>query len=532
LFDEVAERLDFYPWRVRPAVAERALGQGSQAGAVFLLTPAREPAHPRFLQVVRGVTYPRRSDLPVDTICLDPQGRPDLGLNTIPDSARKAELESAARLLFEDILRQSLEGASTCTLDPRSLTEGLPLFATYLAYAVQQTPLAAAAKVSFADATGRFWTAAELLEFYQRDGRLMIVPSQPAPDVPPGQRSDRPVLLWGGQAEQIGRQLFPTVTSGAGYLYSLAVNEQERHRDSALGEPRLASRTVDSGRLSLLPWGDPDRPAEVEFVGPRRARETFHLDADAPKGLRLVWESDQSPEQDLRELVLDGTQRQVVLELIDASLATTMPSRESLLAALSWALSKGAVDWSGLARMGGVPLLEDVGNNLVSVHQLLDWEQQRGVLPVLSDRSTSLPRALPIEPLVWWHPLLEGLGIQTEDAGRQVREANWREIGRERWLASHPPAQPDWPPHAAPFGPHLGAKSSEPDAPTEVGFWREGRPFGRRTLPRGQCPPGCLIMWVDDHMPGDTYWSGPESSALSDRLPAIAELCRKIQEAP
>jgi hypothetical protein len=39
-------------------------------------------------------------------------------------------------------------------------------------------------------------------------------------------------------------------------------------------------------------------------------------------------------------------------------------------------------------------------------------------------------------------------------------------------------------------------------------------------------------MWVDDHMPGDTYWSGPESSALSDRLPAIAELCRKIQEAP
>jgi hypothetical protein len=535
LFLEVAERTEHYPWpSFRPRWHHAILGLAQHDGATIQLHRAKESAPPRWVQVVHGIAYPRRWTLPIDAVCFDSKGRPDLTLTVIPHSARQSQLELAARRCFDNVLLESLQSTpGTLLLDPVSLSEDLPLFAIYLAYAVvhgshPDVVDGVAAKVAFADATGRPWTLGELLEVYARDGKLMIVPSQPKPDVPAGQRGHRPVLLWGGQAEQSGQKLFPHLTSGAGYLYSLVVNEKERQRSSAWAEPCLASSSVRAGRLSLLPWGEPDHTAEVEFVGPRRARETYYLDIEAPKGLRLLWESEQSLEEDSRELALELPLRQTVLELVDASLDTFTPSRETVVAALAWVLTKGPLEWNKLARLASLPLFDDVEGRLWSVARLQAWP---GRLPVLMDRSTSLPSTLPDKPLLWWHPLFEGLDIATEDAGRRVREAHWQETGRQRWLAAHRPSAPDWPAGSRAYGVHRVAPNPCPEAPTEVVFWRQGRPFGRRILPVTDCPPGCLVMWVEDELPGDIYWSGPQATALTERLPAIAELCRKAKAA-
>lgn len=520
LYAEVADRLRYYPFEDVQGAAEAGAFLRTDKLALF---PARERA-PRFLQVVRGVSYATRWALPIDAVCHDPLGRPDLALSTIPDSARKQAWMEAAEEQFLRALRDSLEGAAPCLLSPDRPSSELPLFATYLSYIVAQTRdpelrRLGTDRVLFPDATERIWTTTELLEIYARQKRLMIVDSRPEG---PTVRSDRPVLLWTGQVEVIGRSLFGNLAFGAGYLYSLAVNELEKQRLAPLGEPRLASLPVPNGTLSLLPWGEPHRTAEVEFLGPRRARETFYLDEQAPHGLRLIWESRESREEELRQLVFEQHLRHVVLELIDASLDGQVPGNETIRASLLWALSLGPLDWSRLPRLSTVPLLARADGEFATVAELLSVS---GPVAVLADLSSSLPRVLPVRPLLWSDPLLEKLGLETLDVSRQIREAYWQEVGRDRWLAAHPPKAPDWPPGARRFGPHLVARAANAKAPTEVGFWREGRPFGRRLLPPDQCPPGCLVMWVEDDLPGDIYWSGPAAEALAARLPRLAALC-------
>lgn len=527
LFEQVAERLEHYPWHGRSGLATSPLGQATLDQAEILIRlPTR--GWSLFEHVVHGITFATRWALPIDAVCFDPRGRADLGLNAIADSDRRQKLMAAAEDLFVQLLQDSLDEAPPVVFDPHTAVAELPLFAAFLPFAVRQSrdpdlAARAASRTCFQDVAGHSWTTTQLLDAYQRDGKLLFIPNDVATAA--AGRPDRPVLLWGGRAAEVGSALFPVLAPGEGYLYSLAVNERERQR--RVGDRPLASRALNDGRLSLLPWGDPDRTAEVEFVGPRRARETFYLDAEAPKGLRLLWESEHSLEESMRELALDGALRHVVMELIDASLSPEAPSRETLLTALLWALRGGPLDWSRLARLAQRPLLEDAAGGLVCLNEVFDHAAGEEGLWVLTDRSGSLPRTLPVSPLVWWHPLLDRLGLATNDAGRLVREAHWRQVGQESWLSAHSPKPPDWPPLARPRDGHLWARNPNPTAPTEVLFWKLGRPFGRRVLPTSECPPGYLLTWVEDDLPGDSYWSGPDPAALRERLPAIARLCRE-----
>lgn len=525
LYDSVAARLLYYPFVDHPPQADvDALGRSGD----MVLTPSRERGS-RFIQIVRGVAYPTRWSLPVDAVCFDSNVRPDLGLTTIPDSDNKRAMMQAAEQLFLQTLTSSVEPAQPYLLDPDRIPRDAPLFATYLPFAVtqRQDPILkalCAERVLFPDATGSSWTTAELLEIYARDKRMMIVDSRSESTEA---NRDRPVLLWTGQVEEVGRSLFANLAHGAGYLYSLAVNALERERIAPLGETRLASRQVQGGTLSLLPWGDPDRVAEVEYIGPRRARETYYLEPQAPKGLRLIWESTESREDHLRQLDPDHAVRHIILELIDSAL-DSVPS-EALKTALTWVLATGPVDWSRIGNLEKARLFDEAGGGKVSVAELRAAEQP---IATLSDLSCSLPRALPAPLLLWWDPLLEKLEIPTRDASREVREAHWQEAGRQRWLAAHQPKAPDWPANAQPCGPHLVALAPDPQSPTEIAFWREGRPFGRRMLPPAQCPPGYLVMWVEDELPGDTYWSGPSSEAVRVRLSRIVALVETLEQPP
>ncbi len=521
LFAEVEDRLVYYPWK--PAASATApLNQGDAEGTHLQLFPAAQsPA--RFLHVLRGIAYVRPHDLPVDIVCRDPLGRPDLSLTTVPDGRRTARLEAAAEALLLQRLEESLRDAPPCRLSATRCASNLPLFAEHLAYLCRQTErpdlkAMVGEAVDFADATGRRWTAAELLDSYAQYGRMMVVDSVPD-NLTESVRTDRPVLLWGGDSERLGGQLFPNLSPGAGYLHSLTVNEIERQRE---GETPLSELPLPDGRLSLLPWGDPDRIAEVEFVGPRRARETFYLDTEAPRGLRLLWESEHGLEESLRELTLPGSLRQTVLELLDASLIHEVPPAEVLQRAIAWASSPSPPIWDRLPRLTSTPLFEEVRGQRVSLATLKEHE---GPLPTLADLSTSLPKKLPAPLLLWWHPLLATLGLSTAEWGRQVREASWQEEGRERWLAAHPVRPAELPGGEVVEG-HLRAPLDDPGEPTEVIFWREGRPFGRRRLPADQCPPGFRLLWVEDDLPGDTYWSGPDPAAVLERLPEMARICR------
>lgn len=523
LFQEVEDRLERYPWSHSPRDPRPILAQD----ATFTLYPSRQ--QPQFLHVIRGITYARSWSGPVDAVCFDPQGRPDLSLTTVPDSNRTHQLEGAAERLLLDRLERDLTGASACCLSPTRVTSNLPLFAEHLAYLSRQTlrpDLASTAGdlVLFRDATERRWSASDLLREYQQHGRMMVIDNTPeGTSDSANARADRPVLLWGGDSERIGGQLFPNLAPGAGYLHSLTVNEIERQRQ---GETPLAELPVEDGRLSLLPWGDPDRIAEVEFVGPRRARETFYLENEAPRGLRLLWESESSLEESLRELALPAALRQTVIELLDASLIHHTPDDETLFRALAWALSQGPLQWSRLSRLCNVPLFEDVRGRRVALASLL---QRSEPLPTLADRSCSLPKRLPTSTILWWHPLFEPLAIRTEEWGRAVREASWQEEGRERWLAAHDPREPDQP-DATRVGSHFLSRLPDARSPSEVIFWREGRPFGRRQLSASDGPPGFRLIWVQDDLPGDTYWSGPEAEALSERWPEIVRILQDAQK--
>ena len=523
LYDSVAARLLHYPFLDCPPHADLdVLGRFDDV----VLIPSRERGS-RFVQIVHGVDYATRWGLPVDAICFDSQARPDLGLTTIPASDHKRALMVAAEQLFLRILTALVEPAKPYLLDPDCVPPDAPLFATYLSFAVSQREdlklkALCAERVLFPDATGSSWTTAELLEIYARDKRMMIVDRRSESTKA---NRDRPVLLWTGQVKEVGRPLFTNLAHGAGYLYSMAVNAMERERIAPLGETRLVSRQVHGGTLSLLPWGDLDRVAEVEYIGPRRARETFYLEPQAPKGLRLIWESTESREDYLRQLDLDHAVRHTILELLDRSLNAVPP--EALRTALMWVLATGPVNWSTLKSLEKAPLFDDAAGGKASVAELRFAGQP---IATLSDRSCSLPRALTTWPLLWWDPLLEQLEIPTRDASREVREAHWQEAGRQKWLAAHQPKPPDWPANAQSCGPHLVARAPNPQSPTEVAFWREGRPFGRRVLPPAQCPSGYLVMWVEDELPGDTYWSGPSFEAVRERLPQIFALVETLEQ--
>lgn len=538
------ERLTFYPWKepIRSPGPLLFHAFHDDVRVDFYPSPSVDPfgmiARPsgRFVQVLRGISYSRKWALPVDAIINDELSKSDFSMTVVPESERRLELEATAAELFREHLLREVESSSPLRLDSEiEDTTGLPLFARSCAYAVGQKREAQLAqlvgrKVLVSDVMGHTWSLDEVWSDYQREGKLLVVEARR--EGPEGKiRPERPVVRWAGQPRKVLAPLFAHLVPGDGYLYTLAVNEAERQRlASAQGERRLASISVTGETWSLLPWGDPDRGAELEFVGPRRARETFYLDSSAPKGLRLLRESPQPLDRAARELVLDGQNRWLVLSLISKSMEHCPPPRETLLAALAWASQAQPWDGLGLEELERVPLLELVDGGYASLERCRRWCEQGEPLAVLADRSTSLPAKLPLPLVLWDHPIFAKLGLPTREVGRLFRESHWKESGRARWLEAHEPGTPSWPPEPFfEFDGHRVAMADEPKASTKVAFWSEGRPFGSITLDSEACRPGFLVLWVEDELPGDAYWSGPDFAAIVARIPKIDELCEKAQ---
>lgn len=540
VFSPFWRRLVHYPWEKPFAPVPTPLFSAVEGDLTidYYPPPAVDPfgviARPtgRFIQVLQGVSYPRKWPLPLDAVIKDELSRADFSMTVVPSSERRRSLEAAAERLFRVRLRAEALALAPLELDPDSDDiASLPLLARFAGYAVAQSQDLELARLSgdnlfVRDATGHRWSLRQLWEHYQGQGRILVVEAAHGShlELP---RPERPVLRWTGQISHILSPLLLKKAPGDGYLYTLAVNEAERQRLAAgRGERRLSRLTRDGESWSLLPWGDPDRPAELEFVGPRRARETYYLDPSAPKGLRLLWESSAPLDRATRELALDAKTRLLVLDLISSSMKRHPPPRESVLAALQWAEGLTVEELSGLVEIDRAPLLELIDGDYTSLQECRRRSEQREALPVLADRSTSIPAAPPLSFVLWDHPVLHRLGLPTREVGREFRESYWKEVGKERWLAAHQPGEPNWPaePWTVVEG-HRVARAREPAEATRVVFWRQGRPFGSITLDPESCRSGFQVLWVEDDLPGDIYWSGPELAAILKRIPRIDELC-------
>lgn len=522
LFREQASRLVHFPWAGATRGPFLTSPTWTEAELGFLEAPG-DRGH--FLHRVSGVLFPRPWGLPVDAVDCDDQARPDLSWSVIPDQERVAARMARAEERFLEGLEESLlrSGPQELTGEP---FPDPPLFLRFLGYLLQQSrrpELArqAADQVTVIDVTGGRWPLSRLLEVVDAQGRLFTVPVATTFH---GPLAPLPVVPWGGLLERALQGRCPVRQPGEGYLFSLRVNQRERSRHSPLGESALAVQDFPSGRLSLLPWGETDRVAELEVIGRRRARETQFLSWEAPQGLRLVWES--SPEGGTEFHLEDGLAQ--VQRALPALLEQALPEppdwslwRPRLLEALSWSPQAPAEAVTGCPRLADAPLFAALDGRYFSLRQVA--ARQR--LEVVADRSTSLPKRLPEGPVFWWHPLLGRLGLPWQDVGQSLRRTAWQEEGRERWLAAHAPGEPPCPEGAWRQGAHWVA--SVPGArDTEVLFWREGRPFGRVRLGPERCPPGYWIAWVEDALPADDYWSGPDLSALEERLPELSRLCR------
>lgn len=534
-FQAHQQRLKYFPWQGSEIWTDlertslRMDTSEDQTKKCWIL-PNRSPRGTVDI-VVHGLIYQQAWTLPVKAVIVDDTVKTDISLSAIPDSHGKEQLLAWAESVFLESLRQSLESAKPTVLDTSErLNPSTPPYVWYSGYLATDDAAAELREkvldlVSFRDALGWTWTLRRLFDVYKKERKLLVVPERNEDLASVRARSELPVLLWTGAAKEIGQQLFANHGSGAGYLYSLEVNERER--GASYGEKRWAQKKVHGGTLSLLSWSDPDRNGSVEIVGSLRARESFDLDTDAPKGMRLLWESDPNLEEALGKVPFDREFRQAVLKLMDMANSKLPSSLSQRVQAVRWCAAAGQVDWDELPLLSRAPLLFDVREKEWSYRELLELEVQAEGIPILSDRSTSLPRDLPVSALLWDHPLLGVLGLRTRECGKEVREAYWQQEGRDRWLARHEPREPVWPHESlAVRDGHRVARAHQAGQQwTEVTFWREGRPFGLRTLTPDRCPPGWRVLWVEDDLPGDTYWVGPDPQAIEERLPAIRELC-------
>lgn len=546
VFSPFWRRLAHYPWEkpLAPVSVPLFTALEGDLAIDYHPAPAVDPfgviSRPtgRFIQVLWGVSYARKWSLPLDAVIKDELSRPDFSMTVVPESERRRSLEAAAERLFRVRLRAEAEGLAPLELDPDSDdVASLPFLARFAAYAVAQSQDLELARLAgdnifLRDATGHRWSLRQLWEHYQVQGQILVVEgaSESHRELP---RPERPVLRWTGQVSHVLSPLLLEQAPGDGYLYTLAVNEAERQRLAAgRGERRLARLTRDGESWSLLPWGDPDRPAELEFVGPRRARETYYLDPSAPKGLRLLWESSAPLDRATRELTLDANSRLLVLGLISSSMTRQPAAREAVLAALLWAEGLTVKELSGLAEIDRAPLLELIDGGHTSLQECRRRSEQGEALPVLADRSTSIPTTPPLAFVLWDHPVLSRLGLPTREVGREFRESHWKEVGKERWLAAHHPGEPNWPaePWTVIEG-HRVARARDLAEATKVVFWRQRRPFGSITLDPESCRSGFQVLWVEDDLPADTYWSGPELTAILKRIPRIDELCEQATKA-
>jgi len=476
--------------------------------------------------IVCGVEFPEPCPLPLNLRVFDDGLKCDLSLSTIPNSTRKSDWIERATGEFHARIEEVLRPRTSVLLDADPLNDEIELVLRFLPYIVglpQDHPLRSfvLSLVQFKDVFGGHWSLSKLLDLEERDGALLVVPAVPT-DCPTDSIGSRPVLLWRGQSKTFGQALFQRMQSGAGYLYSLRRGEEVQSKKGGSTQTLLAELEWSRGRMSLKPFGRSDARFEVELVGRRRNSETIHLEDPAPYGIRLLWVSDDEVANWSVSPDFQKEFSQAVVALVDMALDDLDLDPQWLRALLLWAC--GVHSLKAYPKLSRVALFETVRGRWLSAENL-----PTDVVPVVEDRSASLPRTLPFDVVLWSDPLLARLGIETREVGMMLRKAHWKEQGRDKWLARYQPCEV---PHselmeglncrALPGG-HFIAERADRDLASTLVVWREGRPLGVRRLP-AEFAGGTLFVYVDDSFPADDYWSGPAPECWN----SLYEWCRSV----
>lgn len=536
-FGRARERLLYFPlqgFSSQPPRRERWT-QGEWEQGRFEL--GQEPGHPpSTVWVINGIEFREPSRLPLGQVVFDDRLPCDLTLSVVTKNARKtawlAHLEEALQAVSRARLLEREEVALDLAPLSPELLRTLELLPYFVALPLDN-PLRnlVLERVKFRDVFGRPRPLGSLLE-WQKRGDLMMVPSLPreCPQQPVG---EKPVLLWTGQTQALGQLVFPNLASGAGYLYSLYRAQSVQRTVERESERFLAQISWERGTLGLRPLGYSGDRCEIVMLGKRRGSETLYLETPAPPELSLVWQSSEEVVRwdDSPEFFADFTGQ--VVRLIDEAFAEVQPTAEFLRRLLMWATA--VEDLASYPRLDHSPLWEKVPQGVVSTAFLRGYQQTAGAIPVLQERSASLPATLPFELMLWDHELLNRLGVETVEVSAVIRRAYWSEDGRRRWLSrSRPQAAQEW--GAAqgltltslPQG-HLWGRQKAADLLSHLVVWREGRPLGPRILSQEEFPPGYLLIYQDDSFAADQYWSAPDPEgvkALAGWLRAVKlEVC-------
>lgn len=484
--------------------------------------------HPLFTWVVCGINFPEETALPLRVVVKDDELVCDLTLSTVPTSERKELWLSRAHQVFQTLLAKTWDEEDTVLLDHEPLSRQTQTFLEYLPYIVGLEPTSELRQktlqsVKYKDVFGQHWSLESLLELKDQQSKLLTVPSVPK-DCPKNPLGDRPVILWRDETKRYGEYFFRDNQSGAGYLYSLRRGEVHQQNRS-LGRV-LCTVDWDFGTLGLRPMGSLESRCEIELVGTRRSSETVYLDEPAPNGLRVFWRSSEEVASWRSDEEFQALLQEKVVELIDQAHSEFQASPKWLLGLLEWA--ERVTDLEPYTNISSAPMLQRVDNNWSSLD---DLKSLGGPVPILRDRSASIPKRLPFGVVLWYHPLLDRLGLPYKEVGKVVRQAHWQEQGREKWLKRYLPTKPqdseylkgrDW---VMIDGSHFLARLDEEGATSRLVVWRESRPMCDRTLQGPDVPTGYQILYCDDDFPGDAYWSGPELSALRE----VMEWCCALE---
>ena len=466
-----------------------------------------------------GISYFESWEVPVRLVVYSDQLRSDLTLTRIVEGEGKSKWLERGRRVLHGYLEEELREFEEIRLDDGFLSSGLEKALGYLSYMVnlpegETLQRMVLDRVFFRDVFEQYWSLRTLLEVDREGEGILVVPSVPN-DSPSDRKGRRPVLLWRGDTKRFGNPLFHRLSSGAGYLYSL-----RRGEETEMNSPELLGYLeLEQGVLGLKPLGALEGLCELELVGLRRNSETRYLEPPAPQGLRIRWRSGD----ELASWSEDGAfQKQLgagVVELVDRHLEELGELPENwLMELLRWA--EGVSELSSYPKLSARPIFPGLNDARHSAAEFQDCEE----VPVLEDRSASLPEALPF-PLVLWHdPVLERLGVPLKDVRTELRRSYWQEQGREKWLARYQAQDPRESERFADLSwvelDEQWLRAEGTGEPGRLVIWREGRPLGQTSC--SELEHGCLLLFRDDDFPADDYWSGPAPQALRDlreRLP-------------
>ena len=527
LFEEVQERTRFYPFSGRAGHSTAWKTQSAPELEIRLL--AGPDRRGRVDWIVDGLKYQGSWSLPVDCQLFAQSARPDITLSVLPDSDAKAEALKKAKSFFLEGVRELVDGLESFTVlnsegRHSEEQEHFLRFLPFLAARGDDCPVRERALklVTFFDLFDKTWSLKALLESYKKRKSLLVMPSVPK-TCPSAEKVDQLVILWDGPTKDVLRRVFARVSSAAGYLYSLERNETETNRVKKIQKKAWAERDFEDGHLILIPWDNDEDPAQVQFIGKRRSAETFYLPDSAPRGLKILWTCQRevgslSPQ----EMVTERFQLEILGLLNDALENEHKVSSENSRKLLSW-IRPPLETLRELKFIWRKALFRDLADVEQSLETLDRLHSAEGCLKVLKNLSTTLPDLLPEKLVLWYDELLDHLGFQTESAGRELREAHWKADGRARWLERYRPSQPELP-ASRPVGAHLVAKAN-PQEPSTVTIWREGRPLGAPQRWGGPENKGFEIVYVDDEFPADPYWAGPRHEEMGKRTTEFDKLC-------